>query len=81
MRSGAEYLDGLRDGRVVLLDGERVADVTKHPAFAAPIRRIAETDDRARGAEGREATFVDPATGRRHGSMWLVPRSADLLNS
>lgn len=81
MRSGAEYLDGLRDGRVVLLDGERVADVTKHPAFAGPIRRIAETYDLARGAEGREATFVDAATGRRHGTMWLVPRSAEDLGA
>ncbi len=34
-RSGDEYVRGLRDGRTVLLNGERVADVTTHPAFAA----------------------------------------------
>ncbi|HXH83063.1 MAG TPA: 4-hydroxyphenylacetate 3-hydroxylase N-terminal domain-containing protein, partial [Candidatus Tectomicrobia bacterium] len=77
MRSGAAYVEGLRDGRAVFLDGERVADVTKHPAFAAPIQRIAATYDRARQEAARDATFVDPATGRRHSTMWLVPRSAE----
>ena len=31
--TGAEYLESLRDGREVYIDGERVADVTTHPAF------------------------------------------------
>jgi 4-hydroxyphenylacetate 3-monooxygenase len=64
----------------VFLDGERVDDVTKHPAFAEPIRRVSRTFDLARAAEARDATtYVDPATGRRHSAMWLVPRSADDL--
>lgn len=80
MRSGAAYVESLRDGRAVYLDGERLGDVTKHPAFAEPIRRIAETYDRARAPEARDAaTFVDPASGRRHSTMWLLPRSADDL--
>jgi 4-hydroxyphenylacetate 3-monooxygenase len=32
-RRGDGYVRGLRDGRVVLFDGERVADVTTHPAL------------------------------------------------
>lgn len=28
VRTGAEYLAGLRDGRMIWLEGERVADVT-----------------------------------------------------
>ncbi len=80
MRSGDDYLAALRDGRVVYLDGKRVDDVTTHPAFAAPVRRIADTYDRARSAEAREATtFADPASGARHSNMWLVPRSAEDL--
>src|SRR6516162_3410640 len=31
--SGAEYLESLRDGREVYIYGERVKDVTSHPAF------------------------------------------------
>jgi len=33
IRTGEQYRDGLRDGREVWIDGERVADVTRHPAF------------------------------------------------
>lgn len=34
MRSGADYLKSLNDGRQVFVDGECVADVTTHPASA-----------------------------------------------
>src|SRR5262249_9397046 len=77
MRSGDHYLASLDDGRAVFLDGERVADVTKHPAFAEPIRRIAHTWDLARAPEAETTTtYVDPATGRPHGTMWLAPPPA-----
>ncbi|MGW1848408.1 4-hydroxyphenylacetate 3-hydroxylase N-terminal domain-containing protein [Streptomyces sp. NPDC001966] len=41
LMTGAEYLDSLRDGRAVYVDGDRVEDVTTHPAFrnaASPCR-------------------------------------------
>jgi 4-hydroxyphenylacetate 3-monooxygenase len=31
--TGAEFLESLRDGREVYIYGERVNDVTAHPAF------------------------------------------------
>ena len=33
IRTGDEYRAGLRDGREVWLDGERVRDITVHPAL------------------------------------------------
>ena len=33
LRTGEQYREGIRDGREVWIDGERVKDVTKHPAF------------------------------------------------
>jgi 4-hydroxyphenylacetate 3-monooxygenase len=33
IRTGEEYRDSIRDGREVWIDGERVKDVTEHPAF------------------------------------------------
>lgn len=33
IRTGAEYLDSIRDGREVYINGERVRDVTKHAMF------------------------------------------------
>ncbi len=42
--TGAEYIDSLRDGREVYIDGERVADVTiasgvsqRHPLYRAAL--------------------------------------------
>jgi len=77
MRGGAAYVAGLRDGRAIFLDGKRVDDVTTHPAFAESVRRIAERYDAARDAD--VTTCLDPASGRRIGAMWLIPRSAEDL--
>jgi aromatic ring hydroxylase len=52
MRTGVHYLESLRDGREIYVDGERVGDVTKHPAFAAAARTIAGLYDLA--AEHRD---------------------------
>jgi len=34
LRTGAEYLQALRDGREVYLDGRRVKDVTTEPGLS-----------------------------------------------
>src|SRR5438445_9958118 len=82
MRSGDAYVASLRDGRAVFLDGERVDDVTKHPAFAEPIRRVDETYDHARAAGQDPAlTYADPVSGARISNMWLPPRSAEDLGA
>ena len=39
--TGAEYLESLRDGCEIWLYGERVEDVTTHPAFRNTARMIA----------------------------------------
>jgi 4-hydroxyphenylacetate 3-hydroxylase-like protein len=41
--TGQEFLDSLRDGREVWIYGQRVADVTAHPAFRNPARMLAPT--------------------------------------
>ena len=43
--TGAEYLESLRDGRQIWIYGERVADVTEHPAFRNAARTIANLYD------------------------------------
>src|SRR6267142_1327450 len=77
MRTGREFLESLRDGRAVYLDGERVTDVTSHPAFGEQIRQVATMYDLARERwDPDTTTYVEPATGRRTSAMWLIPRSA-----
>ena len=35
IRTGAEFLAGLRDGRTLYMDGERIDDVTRDPRLPA----------------------------------------------
>jgi len=79
-RSGDDYLRGLRDGRTVLLNGERVADVTVHPAFAGGIRTVARLYDLAHDPANRELmTYPSPRDGQPVNKAWLVPRTREDL--
>ncbi|MEU5159752.1 4-hydroxyphenylacetate 3-hydroxylase N-terminal domain-containing protein [Streptomyces sp. NPDC020875] len=70
IRSGRHYLDALDDGREIWLDGERVKDVTTHPAFRATAASLAGLYDLAHdpahrevlGADGVHRAFVVPRT-------------------
>ena len=42
LRQGAAFLEALRDGREIWLDGERVRDVTAHPLLRGAALTIAE---------------------------------------
>ena len=57
--TGAEYIESLRDGREIYLYGERVKDVTSHPAFRNPARMIARLYDALHDPE-RSAVLVAP---------------------
>src|SRR5580658_8485042 len=80
MRTGAEYLRSLNDGRRVFVDGERVKDVTTHPAFREAARSVANLFDIAADPAQRERmTFVSPKTGAPVWRAWQIPRThADL---
>ena len=81
-RSGNDYVRRLRDGRTVLLDGERVADVTTHPAFCAGIRTVAHLYDLAHDPANRNLmTYPSPRDGRPVNKAWLVPRSREDLTA
>src|SRR5271154_5366522 len=80
MRTGADYLRSLNDGRRVFVDGELVKDVTAHPAFRQAARSIAQLYDIAAAPELRERmTFTSPKTGQPVHRSWQIPRThADL---
>jgi 4-hydroxyphenylacetate 3-monooxygenase len=80
MRTGKDYLRSLNDGRSVFVDGERVADVTRHPAFREAARSVARLYDIAAAPELRERmTFVSPKTGEPVLRAFQIPHShADL---
>jgi len=80
--TGNEYLDGLRDGREVLIHGECVADVTTHPAFRNSARSVAHLYDamHAATADGVLSVETDTGSGGWTHPMFRAARSgADLL--
>lgn len=78
MKTGAQYLDGLRDGRVIWIGGERVDDVTRHPAFRNAARSYAAIYD-ARSDPAHAADLIAEEDGERFAAYYLRPRSrADL---
>ena len=82
MRTGAEYLRSLNDGRRVFVDGERVKDVTTHPAFRQAARSVANLFDIAAAPEMRERmTFASPKTGAPVWRAWQIPHTHDDLRA
>ncbi|HXP94950.1 MAG TPA: 4-hydroxyphenylacetate 3-hydroxylase N-terminal domain-containing protein [Candidatus Binatia bacterium] len=80
MRSGSEYIAGLRDRRRVYIDGELAGDVTTHPAFAAAVQSIAGLFDLARDPRNRELmTYPSPKTGEPVNRVYMIPRTKDDL--
>ena len=51
--TGEEYIESLRDGREVYLYGDRVEDVTTHPAFRNSVRMTARLYDALHDAPSR----------------------------
>ena len=75
LRTGAEHLESLRDGRTVYIGSEKVSDVTSHPAFRNGARSMAAIYDMKR---------VDPALsfeedGERYSSYYLKARTREDL--
>lgn len=80
-RTGQQYLDGLRAaGAEVWLHGERVADVTAHPALRRAARSVAHLYDMQHDpALAAELTFPSPATGDRVGMTFITPKTREDL--
>ncbi|MGW6697438.1 4-hydroxyphenylacetate 3-hydroxylase family protein [Nocardia sp. NPDC055049] len=80
MRSGAEYLASLDDGRCVLIDGEPIDSVVDHPATAPIARTVAKMYDFA-ADPANEMIYVAPETGREANRAYMTPRSVDDLRT
>jgi 4-hydroxyphenylacetate 3-monooxygenase len=77
--TGAEYLESLRDSREVYVYGERVADVTTHPAFRNTARSVARLYDALHDPDRRDVltTDTDTGSGGRTHRFFRYPRSAE----
>ena len=66
IRTGDEYRESIRDGREVWMNGEKIEDVTTHPAFKPAVDARARIYDMQHRPECQETmTYVDEGTGER----------------
>src|SRR5580693_6885909 len=80
-QTGAEYLDSLRDDRTVFIYGERVKDVTTHPAFRNTARMVARLYDAMYSPKHADKIMVptDTGNGGKTHAFFKAPRSMDDL--
>ena len=80
-RTGQQYIDGLRANPAeVWIRGERVEDVTTHPALAGGVRSVAALYDKQYESGLEECmTFPSPSSGEPVGMSFIVPRTEEDL--
>jgi 4-hydroxyphenylacetate 3-monooxygenase len=76
-RTGQDYIRGLQEHPPeVWIGGERVADVTIHPALRNGVRSIAALYDMQHDPDLKEEmTYISPTTGESVGLSFIIPRS------
>jgi len=80
VRTGEQFLKGLRDGREIWLEGERVADVTTHPKTARMAKTLAGIYDLQHIPENHDKmTFKSPTSGEPVALSYLVPETQEDL--
>jgi 4-hydroxyphenylacetate 3-monooxygenase len=80
--NGAEYLESLRDGREVYIYGDRVKDVTAHPAFRNSARSVALLYDALHAKETKDVLTGPTDTGSggyTHKFFRVAHSSADVI--
>ena len=75
---GKEYLQSIRDGRVIYVGKERVKDQTTHPAFADAARTYAALFDMKSDLALRDLMTFEEG-GECYSMYYLQPRSQEDL--
>jgi 4-hydroxyphenylacetate 3-monooxygenase len=77
-RTGKEFLSGLKKPRDIWVNGERVGDVTSHPALKGGAETLAAVFD-LQHAAATECLMPDPETGEPINVSHMIPRSREDL--
>lgn len=80
LKTPQQYIESLRDGRVIYWEGERIDDITTHPLFKVPLELMCsdyEYNDERYG-ELRRYTTEDGTQAHR---VYQIPRDEQDLNT
>ena len=78
LKTGKQYIEGLRDGRTVYIGDQRVDDVTTHPAFRNAVQTVAEFYD-FKADPARRAQMTYEEDGQTHNLYYLKARNREEL--
>ena len=80
-KTGQQYIDGLREHPAeVWMRGERIEDVTTHPALKGGVKSVAALYDLQHREDVKdEMVYPSPSTGDPVGRSFIIPRTADDL--
>ena len=81
VRTGAEYIAALRENQPeVYMNGERVKDVTTHPALSNGVQTLARLYDMQHDPEiADQMTYKSPTTGDQVGLSFILPKTPEDL--
>jgi 4-hydroxyphenylacetate 3-monooxygenase len=75
VKTGEQFKEALRDGRQVYYKGERIEDVTDHPATAGGIDLLASLYDAQHSDAGRDLLTYTREDGERVSAAYMVTRT------
>jgi 4-hydroxyphenylacetate 3-monooxygenase oxygenase component len=78
VRTGADYIRALRDGREVWHAGRRIEDVTAHSGFTGTMKTLADLYDKQHAPEFRDLMTFEH-DGERVSYSYLAPKNAEQL--
>ena len=80
IRTGQQFLDGLKDSREIWLEGKRVEDVTTDPKLGRMAKTLADLFDLQHDpALHDDMTFKSPSTGDAVPLSFIIPKTQDDL--
>ena len=80
IRTGADYLEGLRKPREVFVAGEKITQVLEYAPFRRPIESYAALYDLKHDPAAQETlTYREEPDGDLYDISWLVPKSEEQL--
>jgi len=78
IRTAEQYVKSLNDGRVIYLNGEKIPDITAHPAFKGSINAVALNYELCNHPRFRDLLTVEE-DGDRYLFLWNQPKTREDL--
>jgi 4-hydroxybutyryl-CoA dehydratase / vinylacetyl-CoA-Delta-isomerase len=79
LRTVEQYVESLRDGRIVYYRGQRVPDVTRHPVISVAVDHASIDYRLADDPASRDLAVVKDSNGVEYSRYYQIPKSSDDL--